>query len=422
MPVLSHLGPAAPSGLTRYESRAFGDDYRDNLFAALFNMHKVTRHVLEPSGATFKSRDSDFLVSDSLDFHPTDVLEDADGSLLVVDTGGWYKLCCPTSQLAKPDVLGAIYRVRRRGAPADARSARAAARVGHADAGRARARCSTMPRPAVRAARDRAARRSSGAHAVPALASARSRERGTPDARRNAVWALTRIDGAAGARGRARRAGRSRRERAPGGASLRRPLARRRRRAAAADGACRPSCRPCSARPPRRSDASATRAPCRRCSTAAALPLDRVLEHSVMYALIEIADPASTAAGLTERHRSRAQRAALIALDQMDAGRAAGRDRRRRCSTRPIRLLQDTAWWIAGQHQDWGETARRGTSSSGWPPAVTAPRSASDLQQKLAQFGGNAAIQQELGRRRSNAATPRDARADGIAGHGDSRA
>src|SRR5262249_31769840 len=55
----------------------------------------------------------DFLVSDNLDFHPTDVHEDADGSLVVIDTGGWYKLCCPTSQLHKPDVLGAIYRVRR---------------------------------------------------------------------------------------------------------------------------------------------------------------------------------------------------------------------------------------------------------------------------------------------------------------------
>ena len=48
------------------------------------------------------------------------MIEDADGSLLVVDTGGWYKLCCPTSQLVKPDVLGAIYRVKRKGAkPAD---------------------------------------------------------------------------------------------------------------------------------------------------------------------------------------------------------------------------------------------------------------------------------------------------------------
>jgi len=113
MPELTHLGPAAPSGLTRYASRVFGEEYRDNFFATLFNMNKVTRHVLEPSGATFKSRDSDFLVSNSRDFHPTDVLEDADGSLLVLDTGAWYKLCCPTSQLAAPEVLGAIYRVRR---------------------------------------------------------------------------------------------------------------------------------------------------------------------------------------------------------------------------------------------------------------------------------------------------------------------
>src|SRR5207245_1449448 len=108
LPPLAHLGAAAPAGLARYESRVFGPEYQDNLFAALFNMHKVTRHVLEPHGATFKTRDEDFVVSSNLDFHPTDVQEDADGSLLVVDTGGWYKLCCPTSQLVKPDVLGAI--------------------------------------------------------------------------------------------------------------------------------------------------------------------------------------------------------------------------------------------------------------------------------------------------------------------------
>src|ERR1051325_9344764 len=117
MPVMTQLGAAAPCGLTRYESRVFGEDFQNNLFACLFNMHKVTRHVLEPTGATFKTHDSDFLVSDNTDFHPTDVLEDADGSLLVVDTGGWSKLCCPPSQLAKPDVLGAIYRIRRKGAP-----------------------------------------------------------------------------------------------------------------------------------------------------------------------------------------------------------------------------------------------------------------------------------------------------------------
>ncbi len=112
MPVLSHLGPAAPSGLTSYESGAFGTGfgypYHGNLFAALFNLHKITRHVLAPEGSGLASRDEDFLTSPAFDFHPTDVIEDADGSLLVVDTGGWYKLCCPSSQLHKPDVLGAI--------------------------------------------------------------------------------------------------------------------------------------------------------------------------------------------------------------------------------------------------------------------------------------------------------------------------
>jgi putative membrane-bound dehydrogenase-like protein len=110
-------GPAAECALCRYESDVFGAGFRDNFFATSFNLHKVTRHILKPNGATYASTDSDFLVSDSVDFHPTDVLPDADGSLLVVDTGGWYKLCCPSSQLAKPDVLGAIYRVRKSGAP-----------------------------------------------------------------------------------------------------------------------------------------------------------------------------------------------------------------------------------------------------------------------------------------------------------------
>jgi putative membrane-bound dehydrogenase-like protein len=116
MPPLTHMGPAAPCGLHRLESDQFGKEYANNLFACQFNLRKVSRHVLVPKGATYETKDSDFVVSDNLDFHPTDVIEDADGSLLIVDTGGWYKLCCPTSQLVKPDVTGAIYRVRKTGA------------------------------------------------------------------------------------------------------------------------------------------------------------------------------------------------------------------------------------------------------------------------------------------------------------------
>ncbi|HUE73249.1 MAG TPA: PVC-type heme-binding CxxCH protein, partial [Pirellulaceae bacterium] len=115
MPVLSHLGPAAPCGLAIYESQVFGKEFEQNLFACNFNLHRVTRHILTKKGGSYESKDSEFVVSSNLDFHPTDVLEDADGSLLIVDTGGWYKLCCPSSQLWKPDIRGAIYRVRRKG-------------------------------------------------------------------------------------------------------------------------------------------------------------------------------------------------------------------------------------------------------------------------------------------------------------------
>lgn len=113
---IAELGAAAPSGLCRYEGTQFGPGFGDNLFAAQFNHRKISRHALRPAGATFASETTDFVATDDMDFHPTDVLADADGSLLVVDTGGWYKLCCPSSQLWKPDVLGTVYRVRRSGA------------------------------------------------------------------------------------------------------------------------------------------------------------------------------------------------------------------------------------------------------------------------------------------------------------------
>ncbi len=106
MPVMTHMGPAAPCGMCRY-----GRD----LLVCQFNLRKVSRHVLEPLGSTWQAKDSDFLTCEHPDFHPTDVLQAPDGSVLVVDTGGWYKICCPTSQVARPEVTGAIYRLRKTG-------------------------------------------------------------------------------------------------------------------------------------------------------------------------------------------------------------------------------------------------------------------------------------------------------------------
>src|SRR5882762_5411016 len=190
MPVLTQLGQAAPCGLARYESRAFGHEFRDNLFVCLFNLHKVTRHELLPDGATFRTKDSDFLVSDNPDFHPTDVIEDADGSLLVIDTGGWYKLCCPTSQLSKPDVLGAIYRVRRVGAkrPSDPRGLRLA--WGTMKPGEIVALLGDE-RPAVRK-RAMSELAKQGKAAIGAIGDVLKKS-DSNEARLNAVWALTRV-------------------------------------------------------------------------------------------------------------------------------------------------------------------------------------------------------------------------------------
>lgn len=113
LPVLAQLGPAAACGLHVHSGFGLGPGFRGNAFVCQFNLRSVVRQVLQPVGATYVAREEPFLSVDAVDFHPTDVVEDADGSLLVVDTGGWYKLCCPTSQLEKPAVLGGIYRVRR---------------------------------------------------------------------------------------------------------------------------------------------------------------------------------------------------------------------------------------------------------------------------------------------------------------------
>jgi hypothetical protein len=104
MPVMTKFARIAPAGLVRYRSGSFGNEYRDNLFSAQFNPHRVQRHILSREGASFRTDDSDFLTSTDPDFHPTDVIEDADGSLLVLDTCAWFIHGCPISRAAKPEI------------------------------------------------------------------------------------------------------------------------------------------------------------------------------------------------------------------------------------------------------------------------------------------------------------------------------
>ncbi|MGL4554314.1 MAG: DUF7133 domain-containing protein, partial [Gemmataceae bacterium] len=179
MPIMTHLGPAAPAGM-----KAVGDE----LFVSQFNLRRVSRHKLVPEGATFVTKDEEFVVSDDLDFHPTDVADDADGSLVVIDTGGWYKLCCPTSVFHKPDILGGIYRVRKKDAKphADPRGLKVDWKtIGDAES----AALLSDARPAVR----RRATAAVAARGVRALASVLRGD--SVEGRRNAVWALARIEG-----------------------------------------------------------------------------------------------------------------------------------------------------------------------------------------------------------------------------------
>lgn len=360
MPVLVHLGAAAACGLHVHSGFGLGAPYRDNAFVCAFNLRGVSRHVLVPDGASYVARDEPFLTADSADFHPTDVVEDADGSLVVVDTGGWYKLCCPTSQLEKPAVLGGIYRVRRADAAplADPRG-RAIGWAG-LDAG-GLARLLADPRPAVvERATELLAR--IGADAVgPVAALLDASESPGRDTRLAAVWALARIDGPAAltaARGafadpdaEVRRAAAHVATLVPDAAAttelvglLRDPDAGVAREAAEAIG--------------RIGGEAAVRAVLAACPLAG----DRALEHALTYALIEAGLPAPLVDALDDPD-ARVRRAALVALDQMPLRHPGlpppDRERVRRAVVAACRdddaALRDAGLWLVSEHPEWAD-------------------------------------------------------------------
>lgn len=383
MPVMTHMGAAAPCGLTTYRSRVLGADWSDNLLACYFNLHKVVRHELIADGATFKTKDTDLFASDHVDFHPTDVLEDADGSILIVDTGGWYKICCPTSQLAKPDVLGGIYRLRKVGMPKpeDPRGLKLNwPAFKPADLAKLLADERLYVRQ--RAIHELGKR---GEAAVPALRQVlvgrgvitapvgpNTKERRAEDSapyqaesRRDAVWSLSRISGAP-----AREAVRTALNdtdasvrhaalhvvsvwrdtnavgRIQGILTLSETTAAMRRAAAEALG--------------RIGGSSAVAALINGAEHLAKLPEGdgrRMLEHSLTAALIEIGAASETSAGLASPSAS-VHRVALLAMDQMAISGLKPDDVWRLCYSKEPALRQ-TAWWIVGHRPELGEKLAR---------------------------------------------------------------
>ena len=439
MPVMTHMGPAAPCSVIRYESRAFGKDYRDNLFCCSFNLHKITRHILVPDGATFKTTDSDFLVSDSADFHPTDVIEDADGSLLVIDTGAWYKICCPTSQLAKPDVLGAIYRIRRVGPPkvADPRGLKIdwtkasptelakllgdeRAAVRHR-AIQALAKLGDTAVPALEEVLASAPRRSPAKNwskkdyfdDFNQIEAARKTEWPEGASRRqSALWTLTRIESHA-----ARAAVRLGFKDVDGGVRLVAFQSASLHRDKSAAEVCVPSAdilirlreerlyfellgRTASF------DRSALEHVRSMINTDCLLPsTDRVLQHAFAYGLIEsgsvkaargFLDIAMTEPGI--------EVAALISLDQMDQGDLK--------ATEVLPLLSSsqkdskaTALWISGHHPEWGD-ALEGFFRERLTVQQSNEVTRAELKNQLGKFTGSESIQKLIATTVTNTATP----------------
>lgn len=111
---IHNLGHVACSGIMRYRGTHFGEGFKDRWFFTEFNTHKMRYAELKRAGSTFTADIHDFLQCDDGDFHPTDVLEDADGSLLVLNTGAWFLNGCPTSRVSKPEIYGGVYRVRKK--------------------------------------------------------------------------------------------------------------------------------------------------------------------------------------------------------------------------------------------------------------------------------------------------------------------
>ncbi len=417
MPVLLQMGPAAPCGLVRYESDALGKSYQDNLFACYFNLHKVGRHVLIPQGATFTTKDEDFVTSPDLDFHPTDVVEDADGSLIVVDTGGWYKLCCPTSQLHKPDVLGGIYRVKRIDRVKRPGVAEYFDPWGNLLWQRQEDYHTAMAfddyvkllgcsQPAWRRhVMEDLSRPGREAYNLPTIREVSLAEK-SPLLHRNIVWTLARMNHPNAraqvqhflwnpdetVRQAAIHATALSRDR---GATIRliellkESTPHNRRAAAEALG--------------RIGAKDAVPA----LLEAASQAVDRILDHSITYALIEIADPQATAVGL-QSQSPRTIRSAMVALDQMDGGKlepkfVAGL----LASSDPG--LKETASWLIGRHRDWA-VALAGVLGERLDRTDLPAADRTELERQLGRFAQAAPIQQLLVGRLSDTATTRTTR------------
>jgi putative heme-binding domain-containing protein len=122
-------------------------------------------------------------------------------------------------------------------------------------------------------------------------------------------------------------------------------------------------------------------------------PIEPVLQHSITFALVEIGDARATALGLNSENEL-AQRAALIALDQMSGGNLQPDQVTPLLSSSDV-LLKQTASWIVSHHPDWGD-ALAGYLSKRLSGSTANDSDAPELQRQLADFARHASVQNVL--------------------------
>ncbi|MCA9149355.1 MAG: HEAT repeat domain-containing protein [Planctomycetales bacterium] len=424
LPALVPMSATAPSGCMIYRGTALGGQMRGDLFGSYFNTGKILRHRLRRQGATFSARTEDFLVPLTGDVHFTDVLEDADGTMLAIDTGGWFRRCCPTSQIAKPEILGGIYRVRRVGASTIGDPFGEALQVSISPDDEVIALLADL-RPAVRErCTEELRRRSAISNAartriVDALSERLTKSVTLADHRNQIIWTLCRIDGSE-ARVANRPAihdkDRDVRTAAIGAAALHRDAGavadlqdilvndqafHVRREAANAlgrigDKRSVPILLETLAHttPTRNVPQTSNRSQAVSQLTASLNGPDGFLDHALVLALIRIGDAEATRAGLRSTE-VRVQRGAMIALDQMENGTLAADDVEQMAAS-PDSDLQRTAADILLRHPDWDQAAanllRRWLESG----TLTSEQHAT-LVQVVRQFRASALVRDVIG-------------------------
>jgi len=388
MPVMTKLPRISHSGLMRYEGPAWGDSFKGNLFSAQFNTGRIMRHIITPEGATYQTKDDPFVTSSNADIHLTDVLQDADGSLLLVNTGGWFIAGCPLSVVAKKEAKAGIYRVRKLDAKRmDDPWGR---RLNFTEmTATDLLQYITDDRPVVRS---RAIEQLviKGASAVEeikhTLLSSTNEE-----ARTAAVFMLYRINepGSAMEAIRAALDDKSAMVRTATarvlGLSKDRSSVTKLMELAQADEA-----------PVRREAATALgrigdREAISALIKASSNPNDRFVEHAVIYALITLGSPEPLIGALTDTAVN-ARKAALIALDQMD-GSPLKKSHLAPFLNSENEQLQNAGIWVARHHPDWADVAVDFLRNNLSADKLTADRQAS-ISDLMIVFSANASMQQ----------------------------